>query len=269
RHQAHPTQHHPHNPRQPTPPPGTNRHQRPHPQLPQPRRSHKERRLRITRRIHHREDERRHDHHTEPHPHHRQQPSPSAPTHQPAHQHQQQRPHDIELLLHRQRPKMLNRRNPHPLSQIIHRPSSPHPIHHIQRRTHDVPTKSAPLHHRPRSPRQDRSDHQHQPRRRQQPLRPPRLTPRQRHPPLLLQLPDQQPRDQEPRDHKENINPHKPTRKHLHHTRVIDQHQPNRNSPQPLNIRPKTPTPHTRRTHRGPPATHRTLPLGRRCLPCC
>src|SRR5690625_6399211 len=50
-------------------------------------------------------------------------------------------PHDVELLLHRQRPKMLNRRNPHPLSQIIHRPSRQHPIHHIQRRTHDVPTK--------------------------------------------------------------------------------------------------------------------------------
>src|SRR5699024_7701861 len=50
------------------------------------------------------------------------------------------------------------------------------------------------------------------------------------------------------RDHKENINPHKPTRKHLHHTRVIDQHQPNRNSPQPLNIRPKTPTPTTNTT---------------------
>src|SRR5699024_5505948 len=47
---------------------------------------------------------------------------------------------------------------------------------------------------------------------------------------------------------KENINPHKPTRKHLHHTSVIDQHQPNRNSPQPLNIRPKTPTPTTNTT---------------------
>src|SRR5699024_1190140 len=82
----------------------------------------------------------------------------------------------------------------------------------------DVPTKSAPLHHRHREPRQHRSSHQHQPRRRQQPLRPPRIKPRQRHPPLLLQLPDQQPRDQEPRNHKENINPHKPTRKHLHHT---------------------------------------------------
>src|SRR5699024_10169602 len=93
--------------------------------------------------------------------------------------------------------------------------------------------------------------------RRQQPLRPPRIKPRQRHPPLLLQLPDQQPRDQEPRDHKENINPHKPTRKHLHHTRVIDQHQPNRNSPQPLNIRPKTPTP-TTNTTRMPAALART-----------
>src|SRR5699024_6639901 len=78
---------------------------------------------------------------TPPHP---PQPSPSAPTHPPAHQHQHQRPPDVELLLPRQRPKMLNRRNPHPLSQIIHRPSRQHPIHHIQRRTHDVPTKSAP-----------------------------------------------------------------------------------------------------------------------------
>src|SRR5699024_4925069 len=121
-------------------------------------------------------------------------------------------------------------------------------------------------HHRHREPRQHRRHHQHQPRRRQQPLRPPRIKPRQRHPPLLLQLPDQQPRNQEPRDHKENINPPKPTRKHLHHTRVIDHHQPNRNSPQPLNIRPKTPTPHTRR---GRTRTGGHLVSVLRLLPCC
>src|SRR5699024_11064125 len=99
-----------------------------------------------------RTDERGHDPPPQPHRHHRPQPSPSAPTHPPAHQHQQQRPHDVELLLHRQRPKMLNRRNPHPLSQIIHRPSRQHPIHNKQRRTHDLPTKYAPLQHQHQQP---------------------------------------------------------------------------------------------------------------------
>ncbi len=157
-------------------------------------------------------------------------------------QDKQQRPEDVELLLHRQRPEMLRRTNDVVTRQVADRLASEVPVLHVERRRQHTTKRRTPARRWQPHHRRHRRQNQHNTRHRQQAPAPVRPELRQRNPAVILRVPQQVRRDQEARDHKENIDTDIATRKPIR-PQVIQQHRTNGDGTQHLDIKAHAATP--------------------------
>ena len=160
------------------------------------------------------------------------QEEPHAPLRDAPQQHERERPDPVELLLHRQRPVVLDRAGHagRPTQQIRVRPRAVQrvPVGHLHRRADDVAPQ---VRHAGElaAPRQQRNRHQAQQACRQQPLRSPYHEGRPRHAAGALVLEDEQRRDEEARQREEHRHAHVAAR-HPGEAAVEAQHQGHRHA---------------------------------------
>lgn len=135
-------------------------------------------------------------------------------------------------------------------------------VGHIQRGRGRVPGSPPCLQPRQPNPGRGHRDHQDQYRGREQATRPPAIERPQPEPARGLQLLPEQPGDQEPGQHIEDVHPDKAT-PHLAEAGVVDHHGQDGHRPQPLNISPEPAhCLHRRRPHRTAQLEGDSPPIG-------
>ena len=122
--------------------------------------------------------------------------------------------------------------------EVVGGPGGQHPVHDVEAAGHHAHGELVHAHGIVEGQRQGNQDHerQHDHRRGKQALGTPRVEPGERDPLCLLQLAYEELRDQEARDHEEDVHPHvTATRKG--NASVVEEHHPDRDGPETLHVR--------------------------------
>ena len=120
-------------------------------------------------------------------------------------QEQQDRPDDVELLLHRQAPEVLNRRGGGVLGEVVDGPGGQAPVDDIGRGRGDIPAEVAPTDLRQESPGQQGGGDQDRGRGREESFGAAGVEPDERDASGALDLTGDLPGDQEARDHEKDV----------------------------------------------------------------
>ena len=129
----------------------------------------------------------------------------SEPHRQPEREDDEQRPHEVELLLDRQRPEVLHRRRLEVGAVRDLRVACEVPVLHVERAREDLLQERPPLHLRHEQERRHRAGAQHHERGRQDAPGPAHVELLEPHPPVPLGVAEQEPRDQEAGDDEEHV----------------------------------------------------------------
>jgi hypothetical protein len=153
--------------------------------------------------------------------------------------HQQQRPDDVELLLHREGPEVLDRGGGDVLGEVVHRAVGQAPVHEVERRGDDVLAGDLPPVLRQDEAREHRGDDQDDARRGEQTFGAPGVEGDQRDGAAAVELGEQQSGDQEPGDDEEDVDADE-TAGQVGQPGVVEQHQADRDRPEALDVRAET-----------------------------
>lgn len=166
-------------------------------------------------------------------------PRPPPPHAQPDQRgaHQQQRPHQIELLLDRERPVMLDRRRGQTRVEIVRPLSGEMEVSPKEDRGRGIAENPLRLDRVQQQSGRNYGHDRHQGCCGKNAPGPPRIEPEERDPTRLPELLDELPRDQKTRDDEEHVDPDIATRDPR--VRVVEHHEQNRDRAQSLNIRSK------------------------------
>ena len=148
---------------------------------------------------------------------------------------QQQRPDEVELLLHRQRPVVLDGGRRDVLGEVVDGPVGEPPVHEVEGRGDDVAAGGLPPDPRHPQPGHDRGRDEDDGAGREQALGPPGVEPEQVHRALAVDLLDQLAGDHEAGDHEEHVDPDVAAGEE-HQSGVVRQHQEGGHRPQPLDV---------------------------------
>ena len=153
----------------------------------------------------------------------------------PPHREQQQRPHEVELLLHGERPEVVERAVRGARREVVDGLSRQLPVHRVDAGRGDVVERGVGLQRREHEPREQRDGDDRGERLRHQPLHPPRIEARERHAARAVELAHEQPRDQVARDDEEDVDPDVAAAGEAD-PRVGDQDDADREGPQTLDV---------------------------------
>ena len=151
---------------------------------------------------------------------------------------EQGRPEEVELLLDPERPEMQQRRRGELRLQVVGRLEGKAQVRDVQRGGDPVLRDVARTQRRQHRDRRDDRHQDQQGGRRQQPASPPRIEGQQRDRPARVELAKQQPGDQEPRQHEEDVDADVAAAQ-AGHTRVVEQDEHDGDRAESLDVGPE------------------------------
>ena len=183
---------------------------------------------------------------------------------------EQQRPDDVELLLDRQRPEVLDRGGRQVGREVVDLAPGEDPVDDVGRGRRDVDPHVAPAQPGHDEPRDHRGGDEHEHRGGQQPPDPPADEPQPRDRPARVQLGDEQPGDEEAGDDEEDVDADEPPAQRQ--AGVVGEHGEDGDRPQALDVgtEPRAPPRRPCGSPAGPLGRRRaarrwTLPASGRC----